>query len=116
MSKDEFAKKYDEIYIYKEMQGKKVTRADILDGAKKCVCEDRESQYGSPEDSFKLIAELWTVYLDYRLSPVDVAIMMALLKIARIATGRFKADSYIDACGYIACAGEIAGRGEKNGD
>lgn len=93
-----------------------MTRAEILDRAKKCVCEDRESQYGSPEDSFELIAELWTVYLDYGLSPADVAIMMSLLKIARIATGRFKADSYIDACGYIACAGEIAGRGEKNGD
>jgi hypothetical protein len=34
--------------------------------------------------------------------------MMALLKIARIATGTFKGDSYVDACGYIACAGEIA--------
>ena len=91
-----------------------ITRADILDEAKKCVCEDRESQYGSPEDSFELIAELWSSYLDYAISPVDVAIMMSLLKIARIAGGRFKADSYIDACGYIACAGEIAGRGEKN--
>lgn len=93
-----------------------MTRADILDGARKCVCEDRESQYGSPEDSFKLIAELWTVYLGCGVSPNDVAIMMALLKIARIATGRFKADSYIDACGYLACAGEIAGKGEENGD
>lgn len=90
-----------------------MTRAEILDEAKKCVCEDRESQYGSPEDSFELIAELWSSYLDYAISPVDVAIMMALLKIARIATGRFKADSYIDACGYIACAGEIAGKGES---
>ena len=90
-----------------------MTRAEIIDEAKKCVCEDRESQYGSPEDSFKFIAELWTVYLDYKLSAEDVAIMMALLKIARIAGGRFKADSYIDACGYIACAGEIAGRVES---
>lgn len=113
MSKDEFAKKYDEIYIYKEMQGKKVTRADILDGAKKCVCEDRESQYGSPEDSFELIADFWSSYLDYAISADDVAMMMTLLKIARIAGGRFKADSYIDACGYIACAGEIAGREES---
>ena len=90
-----------------------MTRAEILDSAKKCVCEDRESQYGSPEDSFELIAELWSSYLDYAISPVDVAIMMSLLKIARIATGRFKADSYIDACGYSACAGEIAGREES---
>ena len=90
-----------------------MTRAEILDSAKKCVCEDRESQYGSPEDSFELIAELWSSYLDYAISPVDVAIMMSLLKTARIAAGRFKADSYIDACGYIACAGEIAGREES---
>lgn len=122
MSKDEFAKKYDEIYIYKEMQGKKVTRADILDGAKKCVCEDRESQYGSPEDSFGLIAELWEPIIRERcVSPGadvcvtgdTVALLMNQLKVARIASGRFKADSYIDACGYLACAGEIAGRGES---
>ena len=36
--------------------------------------------------------------------------MMALLKIARIAGGRFKTDSYVDAIGYMACAGEIAGK------
>lgn len=90
-----------------------MTRAEILDRAKKCVCEDRESQYGSPEDSFKLIADFWTVYLDYAISPADVAIMMTLLKIARIVNGRFKTDSYIDACGYLACAGEIAGREES---
>lgn len=113
MSKDEFAKKYDEIYIYKEMQGKKVTRADILDGAKKCVCEDRESQYGSPEDSFTKIARFWSDYLEFPISPVDVGIMMNLFKVARIKNGRFKSDSYIDACGYLACAGEIAGRRES---
>lgn len=99
-----------------------MTRAEILDRAKKCVCEDRESQYGSPEDSFELIAELWEPIIrtycvsdgaDVCITADTVAIMMSLLKIARIAGGRFKADSYIDACGYIACAGEIAGREES---
>lgn len=99
-----------------------MTRAEILDGAKKCVCEDRESQYGSPEDSFGLIAELWEPIIrtycvsngaDVYITADTVAIMMSLLKIARIAGGRFKADSYIDACGYLACAGEIAGREES---
>lgn len=28
------------------------TRAEILDSAKKCVCEDRNGQYGEPEDSY----------------------------------------------------------------
>ena len=37
----------------------------------------------------------------------DVATMMGLLKVARIATGN-KADSFVDLAGYAACAGEIA--------
>lgn len=33
--------------------------------------------------------------------------MMALLKIARIATGQAKSDSFVDLAGYAACGGEI---------
>lgn len=86
------------------------TRAAILESAKGIVCGDREKQYGSPEDNFGVIARLWSVYTGHDFSPVDVALMMALLKIARIKTGHYKADSFIDACGYFACAAEIAGR------
>lgn len=93
------------------------TRGNILDAAKQCVTSDRESQYGSPEDNFKQIAELWKVYLkgrcvsedaDICILPEDVAVMMTLLKIARIKTGTFKEDSFVDACGYLACAAELA--------
>lgn len=95
-----------------------MNRSEILDTAYSCVCKDRNAQYGEPEDSFEVIAELWEVYLTHRhatettINPEDVGVMMALMKIARIATGRAKTDSYIDACGYIACAGEIATRRE----
>ncbi len=34
--------------------------------------------------------------------------MMALLKVARQFSGEFNVDDFIDACGYLACAGEIA--------
>ena len=90
-----------------------ITRKSILAEAERCVCTDREQQYGTPENNFALIARLWREYLDTdnAITAHDVAIMMALLKIARIATGRFKADSYVDACGYLACAGEIAHKG-----
>lgn len=87
-----------------------MTRQDYLSAAADCVCKSREEQYGSPEDSFGTIAGLWSIYLGREISPENVAIMMALLKIARIAGGRFKTDSYIDAIGYMACAGEIAGK------
>lgn len=86
------------------------TRAEILDAAKKIVTGNREKQYGSPGDNFDVIARLWSTYAGREFTPVDVAMMMTLLKVARIKTGHYKADSYIDACGYLACAAEIAGR------
>lgn len=103
---------------YGEDVKRKLTRADILHAAEKCVCGQRETDYGTPEDNFKAIAELWNVYLD-RISvgkygntivdEKDVAVMMALLKIARIARGGGKADSWIDLAGYAACGAECEG-------
>ena len=90
--------------------GKKVSRADILDRAKAIVTGEREKQYGKPEDNFAIIAELWSAYTGYKFSPVDVAMMMALLKVARIRTGVGTVDSFVDLAGYAACAGEIAER------
>lgn len=84
-------------------------RAEILDAACTCVCGKREQDYGTPEDSFALIASLWTVYKNTPFTTKDVAMMMALLKVARIKNGN-SADSFVDLAGYAACAGEIATR------
>lgn len=84
------------------------TRKEILKQATDAVCTDREGQYGSPEDNFRRIADLWTAYWGgYPFEPKDVAMMMSLLKIARIATGKHKDDNYIDLAGYAACGGEL---------
>lgn len=91
-----------------------MNREEILDKAKACVCVDRENTYGKPEDNFATIANFWNKYLFAKgileefINSDDVAIMMALLKIARIATGKAKEDNYVDLAGYAACAGEIA--------
>lgn len=84
-----------------------MTRKEILDAATKCVCGDREEDYGSPERNFQTIAELWTAYKHVAFSPVDVALMLALLKIGRISSGRIKDDNAVDLAGYAACAGEL---------
>ena len=84
-------------------------RAEILDAAKACVCGEREQDYGTPEDSFGLIGQLWTVYMGTLFTAKDVAMMLALLKVARIHNGD-KMDSFIDLAGYAACAGEIVGK------
>jgi hypothetical protein len=84
-----------------------MTRSEILDTAKKCVCGQREQDYGKPERNFQLIANLWSDYLRFDISPTDVAMMMALLKIARIKSGGGTGDSFVDLAGYAACGGEI---------
>lgn len=92
---------------------RKLTRADILHAAEKCVCG-----HGTPEDNFETIAGLWETYLcracvdeagGVYIDANDVAMMMALLKIARIAAGGGKADSWIDLAGYAACGAECEG-------
>ena len=83
-------------------------REECLRTACEIVNGQREQSYGTPEDNFKMIAYLWSDYLEADISPVDVSMMMALLKIARISTGTFKEDSFIDLAGYAACGYEIA--------
>lgn len=83
-----------------------MTRRTVLEEAIKQVCGGREHDYGTPEDSFGKIAALWTAYHGIEFTAHDVAMMMALMKIARIKKG-VKPDSYVDLAGYAACAGEL---------
>lgn len=102
-----------------EDEAKKLTRAAVLEKARACVCGEREEDYGSPEDSFGCIAELWETYLRaacvspdaiVTVTPTDVAMMMALLKISRVGTSFVggTADSFVDLAGYAACGAECA--------
>lgn len=88
-----------------------MTRDQILNEAMHCVSGEREQDYGTPEQNFKTIALLWSVYIQRLgrgyLEDRDVAAMLALLKIARIASGHAKLDNWIDLAGYAACGGEI---------
>lgn len=85
-----------------------MTRAEMLERAKQIVCNDRNKQYGEPEDNFAVIAELWESYLGVKIGAIDVANMMILFKMARIVTVIHPSlDSYIDIAGYAACAAEM---------
>lgn len=82
-------------------------REECLNLANKCVNGEREQDYGSPCDCFTTIAKLWSVYLGRDITPVDVANMMILLKVARN-QHKPKADNWIDLAGYSACGYEIS--------
>ena len=93
-----------------------MTREEILKTAVQYVTNDRNTHYGEPEDSFTTIAIFWNSYLAARpqptgpITPYDVANMMALLKVARLALRPKNVDSAIDLAGYAACSGEILTR------
>ena len=89
-----------------------MTRTEILEEARRCVCGEREQEYGKPENNFALVGKLWEAYSGQPFSAKDVAMMLALLKVARIKTG-VKGDSFVDLAGYAACAGEIATQAAK---
>ena len=38
-------------------------RSEILEAARRCVCGEREQDYGTPENNFETIGLLWGVYL-----------------------------------------------------
>jgi hypothetical protein len=92
------------------------TAAAILTEATSIVDGARQQAHGSRERSFMLIANLWAEYLSQTnaapvvLCPEHVAVMMALLKIARSACGDSSVrDHWVDGAGYLALAGELAG-------
>lgn len=97
------------------------TRREILQEAERCVCGGRELDHGAPEQSFHAIALHFTAFLESKgllkegakIDAADAAAMLALFKVARVAAGNFVADSYVDACGYLACSGELAAEREK---
>ena len=90
------------------------SRSEILDTAKQYVTKDRENEHGDMKDNFLTIASYWNVHLNiYHIGPQDVAVMMALLKIARIAQKEKNLDNWVDACGYLSCGGEIIARKQK---
>lgn len=90
--------------------------ADILAQASKLVSGDRQKTHGDKLQNHQNIARLWSAYLRNRSNPaqdisaLDVALMMALLKISRTQLGDQNPDDYVDGAGYMAIAGEISER------
>ena len=94
-----------------------LSRNEVLDRAGRAVNGDRTHDYGGPESSFSKIAAYWQAYLaqiikerngDLCICGHDVALMLALLKIARLTTSPAHVDSWVDLAGYAACGGEVA--------
>ena len=89
------------------MRGYNLKSENFLNQAQALVKGQRQKDYGDKVDNHTNIAKLWSAYKDVNITPHDVAIMMALLKIARTKLGSVSMDTYIDMAAYGAIAGEI---------
>ena len=73
------------------------------------VLDERQKQYGNPQPNFARIGRMWGAILNRDAVPAhEVALMMASLKIIRIANDPANEDSWIDLFGYIQHGQKIA--------
>jgi len=82
-------------------------RETILRTAEELISGNRHKEYGPALKMHERIGALWSAYLGHEVSPVDVAMMMILLKSSRVKVGGSVGDSFVDICGYSALAGEM---------
>lgn len=82
-----------------------MNRKEILDTALHLISNDRKKTYGGNENFYR-IAERWEQHLGEEIDPWKVALLMAELKLARLANG-WHDDSVVDAIGYLALAAEL---------
>ena len=84
-------------------------RTKMLNEASNIVDGNRDKEYGTPENNFKQIADLWNAYLNRKplIEEVDVANMLILLKLVRAKHNPKHLDSFVDIAGYAACNYEI---------
>ena len=95
--------------IFEAAASPSTPRGDILDTAKQYITKDRAEEHGDLASNFSTIAAYWSTHLNTSVSATDVAVMMNLVKIARIKSNPTNMDNWIDGCGYLACGAELAG-------
>lgn len=84
--------------------------ADNLDHVKNMLNGEKAEEYGNPRIMFQNISKRW---FNCDNAEVDVAIMMAELKIERIKYDHSKEDSYLDAIAYLTMALAFMQEGEE---
>ena len=83
---------------------------DYLNEAR-AIIQDRGMDYGHPTDNMSRTARLWSAYLEMPIDDYQVAMCLALVKVARSMESG-KVDNYIDGAAYFAISGQL--RTEEN--
>jgi hypothetical protein len=86
-----------------------IQQVDVLAEAARAVA-GKGTQHGDTRKQMQHTAALWSAYLDFPISAVDVPNLLALLKMSRARIGNpYHPDHYIDGAGYITIAAKLNG-------
>lgn len=85
-----------------------MNREEILNTAENLINGERAKNYGSAEENFTRLGKMIGGYLGIEISPSDVAVILTMLKLARIKGNAAYIDNWVDGCGYLALGGEIS--------
>ena len=83
-------------------------RTAVLEAALAAVNGERNASYSEPADNFGRTAQLGSAYLTVEISAIDVAVLMVLLKVARLMHTPGHHDSWVDIAGYAACGADVS--------
>jgi hypothetical protein len=83
---------------------------DYLADARATI-QERGMDYGHPTDNMSRTASLWSAYLEMPVTDYQVAMCLALVKVAR-SMETSKVDNYIDGSAYFAISGQL--RAQEN--
>ena len=73
------------------------------------IIDERSRTHGHYDLTILRASKLWADYLEREIDPMDVALCMALLKLARVMEARgTHDDNFLDMCSYVAIAGSLA--------
>lgn len=78
------------------------------------IIKDRGKRYGPIKQNHERIAALWSVLLGHPVTPVQVAMCMIGVKMARLMESPEHADSAVDIAGYAACLRECQEQQDEN--
>jgi hypothetical protein len=85
---------------------------EILQSATDVIC-DRGAIYGHPRVNQTRIALRLQQLLETPITDYQACLALVEVKLARIQESPHHLDSFIDACAYIALAGELATEGDE---
>lgn len=96
----------------------------VMQEAQELVFGARAAAYGHPKENFERICALWNAYLagkpsewydnGCQIDAKDHAIMMILVKIARLQQTPDHRDSLVDICGYVGTYEKLLRREEES--